>query len=264
MSYQQLTTPSVEPLHLDEVKAHLRVTVTSEDDLIDNINRAAREKAEGFLKRALVMRKYVMRLDHFTHMIKPEYTPLVKVHSITYVDTNGDTQTLADTVYTVDRYREPAEIFEAYNEDFPTVRDVANAVQITFTAGYMAPFTVNTGTDILTVANNPFSNGDVVRLYVTGGETKALPTGLSVNTDYYVIETSSNTFKLSTTSNGSAVDITASGTGFFFIGYEVFPQPILQAIKLMQTDWYYNRGNVDQVMPKASYNLLMPYTLDVF
>lgn len=264
MSYEVLQTLTAELLHLDEVKNHLRVSTSSEDELITALIVTARVKAESFTKRALVMRQIKLRMDHFPSIITPEYSPLQTVDNIQYVDTAGATQTLATSYYTVDRYCDPAQIFEAYNQSWPTTRDVANGVTVTFTTGYMAPFSIDTGTDIFTVLNNPFINGDVVRLYVTGSESKALPTGLSADTDYYIVTTSSDTFQLAASSGGSPIDVTGAGTGTFFIGREIVPQPILQAMKLMITDWYYNRGNVDQVMPEASYNLLLPYSLDTF
>jgi hypothetical protein len=70
--------------------------------------------------------------------------------------------------------------------------------------------------DVLTVTPKqgvpPLNNGDKVRVTNVGG---ALPAGLTVDTDYYVInaDTDAGTCKLSATLGGSAVDITGTGTG---------------------------------------------------
>ena len=64
-------------------------------------------------------------------------------------------------------------------------------------------------TDIITSNAHGLANGDIVT--VTTDNT--LPTGLSADTDYYVIEKTTNTFKLSATYDGTAVDITGAGTG---------------------------------------------------
>lgn len=63
--------------------------------------------------------------------------------------------------------------------------------------------------DTITSAGHGLSNGDVLLLT----STDTLPAGLSVNTPYYVISATTNTFELSATSGGSAVDITDTGTG---------------------------------------------------
>ena len=63
-------------------------------------------------------------------------------------------------------------------------------------------------TDTFTSYGHGYSDDDQVRVY--GG---ALPTGLSVNTTYYIINSTSNTFQVSTSQGGSAVNITADGEG---------------------------------------------------
>ena len=54
------------------------------------------------------------------------------------------------------------------------------------------------------------SDGDRVQLYNVWGET--FPTGPSEGTLYFVVNSAANTFKVSTTQGGAAVDITATGT----------------------------------------------------
>lgn len=53
------------------------------------------------------------------------------------------------------------------------------------------------------------SNGDRIRM-TTGG---ALPTGLTANTDYYVVNAAANTFQLSLTNGGAAIDTTGTQSG---------------------------------------------------
>jgi len=71
-------------------------------------------------------------------------------------------------------------------------------------------FTADASTDTLTATAHGLSNGDVVLFTNSGG---ALPGGLSTNTIYYVVNAATDTFKVSTSSGGSAVDITSAGTG---------------------------------------------------
>lgn len=70
-------------------------------------------------------------------------------------------------------------------------------------------FTAVAATDVITAVNHGFSNGD--RILVDSAGT--LPGGLANQTVYYVISATTNTFKLSTSSGGSAVNITDTGTG---------------------------------------------------
>jgi len=71
-----------------------------------------------------------------------------------------------------------------------------------------ANFTAAT-TDIITSAAHGLVNGNKVVLTTTD----TLPAGLSTGTVYYVIDVTTNTFKLSTQRGGGPVDITDTGTG---------------------------------------------------
>jgi hypothetical protein len=67
--------------------------------------------------------------------------------------------------------------------------------------------TAAASSNVVTATGSAFIAGQIVRFSsITGGA------GLSTNTDYYVISPSTNTFKLSSTSGGSEIDITTDIT----------------------------------------------------
>jgi len=76
------------------------------------------------------------------------------------------------------------------------------AVTATISAGTPAQFTVASSVDVP-------ANGTQITLNTTG----VLPTGLSQNVIYYVINASTTTFNVSLTSGGSAVNTTLAGSG---------------------------------------------------
>lgn len=63
-----------------------------------------------------------------------------------------------------------------------------------------------------TVAHG-FSNDDTVHMFVEAGGT--LPTGIVDNATYYVRNSSSTTFELSTSAGGSSIAYTDAGTNYF-------------------------------------------------
>jgi hypothetical protein len=65
--------------------------------------------------------------------------------------------------------------------------------------------------DVFTCPGHGFSNTNKVRVLAAPGGT--LPTGISEGTTYFVISVSGDTFSLSLTSGGAAVDVTAAGAG---------------------------------------------------
>lgn len=124
------------PVSLEEAKNHLRVVTTTEDAYITSLCLAATAWAEKFQNRTFVSRARTMVLDKFPAVIRPSYPPLVSVTSIVYVDTDGDSQTLAAEKYRVDTVSEPGRITVAYDLSWPDTRAVTNAVTIVYQAGY--------------------------------------------------------------------------------------------------------------------------------
>jgi hypothetical protein len=66
------------------------------------------------------------------------------------------------------------------------------------------------GTDTLESPAHGFVNGDTVVVWAPSGG----PAGLSVGTVYFVVSAGTDTLKLSATLGGSAIDVTAIGSGF--------------------------------------------------
>jgi len=62
-----------------------------------------------------------------------------------------------------------------------------------------------------TITSNGHGLANDQRVFVTAVNAEPLPTGLAAGTLYYVINATTDTFKLSTTSGGSAVNLTAVG-----------------------------------------------------
>ncbi len=75
-------------------------------------------------------------------------------------------------------------------------------------------FTADAGTDNITCAGHSYVDGESVKLTNAGG---ALPGGLALLTEYYVIYVDANTFQLATTyqksKDAEQIDITGAGTG---------------------------------------------------
>lgn len=137
--------PSQEPLSLQETKTFLRVDHNDEDSQISLLIQDARERAERVTGRQLVTATWVLKLSDFLPVIYLPNPPLQSVGSIQYIDTAGDTQTLATTEYLVDAVSEPGRITEAYSKTWPSVRAQMNAVTITYIAGYGTPSNVPAG-----------------------------------------------------------------------------------------------------------------------
>jgi len=128
------TAPSVEPITLEEAKIQCRIESTYDDDEITGIIIAARNQAELYLNRAIITQTIDAYYDSFPSCF--EMPPLQTVSSITYLDSDGNSQTLESSQYTVDSKSIPARITRAYGVTWPSTYSQTNAVTIQFVAGY--------------------------------------------------------------------------------------------------------------------------------
>jgi len=145
-----VTGPETEPASLAEVKAHLRVDLGDEEELILGKVAAARSYLEEICGRSFLLSTWdyaidncwpwILDLDTQCHqqVIEIPKAPLSSVTSITYVDTAGATQTLASNQYVVDGTGAIGRIYPAYGVTWPDVRIQNRAITVRFVAGYGA------------------------------------------------------------------------------------------------------------------------------
>lgn len=129
------TAPTVDPVTVDEAKAHLRIDTPDDDTLIGTLISAVRGLGESITKRAFMTQTWYLYLDEFPDAILVPLPPLASVTSIKYVDADGATQTLDATEYQIVK-GDPGEIVPADGKSWPSVRDQRDAITIEFVAGY--------------------------------------------------------------------------------------------------------------------------------
>ena len=140
-SLKTLTPPTVEPVTLAEAKAHCRVDTSTDDAYISSLITAAREWCEAYCDETFVHTQYRMTLDAFPHEIELPRPPMassgtVTAVTVTYTLENQSTATLATNQYRVDRDSAPGVIRTLYNGSWPSHLLDANAVTVTWWAGY--------------------------------------------------------------------------------------------------------------------------------
>jgi uncharacterized phiE125 gp8 family phage protein len=146
MGLKLVTPPVVEPVTLDEAKAHLRLDSNADDAYVEALITAARERVEIFLRRALITQTFEFTLDGFpvnpsliftTSVIDLPRPPLQAIESIKYLNTAGSEQTLPPESYVIDASSdEIGRIALAWTQYWPFTRCSINSVVIRFVAGY--------------------------------------------------------------------------------------------------------------------------------
>lgn len=134
-----IVPPTIEPLTLIEAKAHLRVTNSAEDVLIESYISAARivcESAQGFAYYEQTLEWSVDQWPYGNGIILPRATPLISVDSVKYKDFDGVETTWASTEYIVDTDSQPGGVYLKSNTRWPiSLLYPTNAIRVRYVAG---------------------------------------------------------------------------------------------------------------------------------
>jgi uncharacterized phiE125 gp8 family phage protein len=234
MGFSIIAPPSCEPLHINDVRQHVKQDITDDDNLIEIYLGSARAYAEELTRKQFIAARYQYKFDAFptnyTQGFAIDYdvslpgnaillpkAPLIEVESIQYIDTGGNQQTVSSADYVIDAISEPARITPVFGKIWPISRPQIGAVWVTFKAGYIDQAVFDATADTIAVKNwRTLVVSDVIRLSNSGG---VLPAVLKPKTDYYVqTVVSPGVYKLSATNGGAAINIADIGTGLHFLG----------------------------------------------
>jgi uncharacterized phiE125 gp8 family phage protein len=209
----QVTPPAVQPVTLAEARLRLRVDTwgspplhVDDDDITAMILAATQylDGPSGILGRALIDQTWDLKLDGFPywggavfdeHRVQYGYCeaaidvplpPLIAVTSITYVDVDEATQTLASSAYQVLGLggTARAQIVPVYGTTWPVAHPMRESVTVRFRCGYegsgspvdaAANVPAPIKTAILLLAGHFYQNREAV---VTGAVSAALELGV--------------------------------------------------------------------------------------
>lgn len=138
MSVRLVTGPTVEPLTLDEAKAHLRLEQSADDDYVESLIKSSRIHTEQETSRGLIEQTWEYVAEEFPcedYIELPKGT-LRSVSFVKYIDDTGALITLDPSKYELDTKSRTGRIYLAHGEAWPAARDRWNAVQVEFKVGY--------------------------------------------------------------------------------------------------------------------------------
>lgn len=130
------TPPAREPIGLDDVKAHSRISIDADDLLIQSQILAVRQWFERIYDVAIITQTWTMYLDYLPCRLEIYKVPIIKINSIKYYDDASVLQTLASNQYTIDLNKRPPQVVPALNMSWPYVQWRPSAVAVEFDAGY--------------------------------------------------------------------------------------------------------------------------------
>ena len=132
-----------EPVTLEEAKSHIRVVANDENAHIQQLIKVARKQVEADARRKYVRAVYKIRDRAFpcADEYPLEWPTVEGITSVSYTASTGNTVSLSTSVYELDANETPGFVRLRYNQNWPTTRDVQNAVITTITCGSTAPQT---------------------------------------------------------------------------------------------------------------------------
>lgn len=139
MSLTLVTPPADEPLTASELLEHVRELDPAQAGYLAELGAVARQHVEDYCRRALCTQTWRLQLDAFPadqSFLRLPRPPLQAVTSVQYVDQSGTLVTWASSNYVVDPDSLPGRLHLAYGVSWPSPRCQANAVRVTYTAGY--------------------------------------------------------------------------------------------------------------------------------
>ena len=157
-----ITAPTQEPVTLQEVKEYLRVDDATDERVVRPFIESARRFCEEHTGRALMTQTLKLSLDAFEDSYDPLWeglrtgpylnsyknyvvlprSPVVSVTHMKTIDDANTATTFPSANYYVDLAREPSRLVLRKGYTFPTDLRVANAIEITYVAGYTSQYLV--------------------------------------------------------------------------------------------------------------------------
>ncbi len=269
LAYQQVSSPSVEPVSVTLAKQHLRIDFDDDDTYISALITAARQYVEHKCNLALFNRSMLFTCDYFpwpgwgysTAPTSREYwiqnyyrgmcfrmpfPRLVSVESIRYTNDGTNWTTIDPSRYVLDTVSEPGRISPYPGYTWPYQEQyIPGGVEIKYTAG---TFELPVAPETFTVPSAaPYTLSQAAKL-VTLTSVLNGTTPVACQNSAGVL-----TFDPSLAGQTLIANYTINDC----------PQPIIFAMLMLMSHWYKNRDDVTELnlkaTPRAVDAMLAPY-----
>lgn len=131
---QGVTQPVI--LSLEDAKAHLNITHSYQDELIQSYIDVAISEAQSYTSRALYTYEVTLQTNAFTERLVLTMTPYQANLLLQYYDVNNTLQTLDASKYVLGYYFGEPIIYFNDASSLPALYKRQDAVKITYDAGY--------------------------------------------------------------------------------------------------------------------------------
>lgn len=130
--------PVIEPITVDEAKAHLRIDVNDEDELLSTLITAARAHLEVVTRRLFITQGWLVFFDQWPKgaILNLPFGPIQSIDGVRLHDEAGAIETVAPTIYLFDPAGVPPRLILRSGQAWPKVKRRANGIEVELTGGY--------------------------------------------------------------------------------------------------------------------------------
>lgn len=128
--------PAIEPVSIDEAKAHLRIDDPAEDTYVQALIVSTRVRVEVETRRALITQTWTQTHDQWPDdaVVEIQLAPVQSVAGVTVRDAEGNAQAVDPSLYRIDGESHPPRL--VFNGTPPSPASVPAGIAVTFVAGY--------------------------------------------------------------------------------------------------------------------------------
>ena len=198
---------------------------------------------ETILPEGIVSTAKNVRMDSGKIQVRKGLDFLAGGVTLTYSTTSGQ----EEQVFGAGRFSSPADQTEwilsaTKSKAVLWNKDNTGGKYVSFYGVTVAASAVTTGTEKITMSSHTFQTGDTVQV----ATSDTIPTGLAINTTYYVIDSGTNDIQLATTlalaTAGTAINITSQGAGNHTITNVVITTQNAQVLQSFQKVFIFRSG----------------------
>ena len=171
-----------------DAKTYLKVDISDDDTLIDNLVSSATESAQEYTNRFFTNTTLIQYGTTFADLENLLKSTVSSITHIKYYDSDNSQQTLASSVYALIPAIEPSVISLKVNQSYPSIADRTDAVECKYVVGYGSASTDVPNAIIeaiyLTIGHW-YQNRQAV---VVGSQVNTLPMGAKYLLDQYKVQ----------------------------------------------------------------------------
>lgn len=132
------TAPAKEPILPEELKEAGRIDYTEHDPALQHLITESRMWAEeNELQRCLITQTVTEKFPSFpSDVLELRWNSVRSITSVVYTDSDGDSQTLATSVYELGEHLGRGVVRLKYAQVWPATRGHPDSVTVTYVAGY--------------------------------------------------------------------------------------------------------------------------------